>query len=85
MSQPTIKSQYTAYVKPFNTQNLAEYSKFWAEDLSLHIPSFPPVQGRENVVKLLCGTLGYIVETLHPTFLICDLVECPKGISYFHA
>ncbi|KAK7702706.1 hypothetical protein SLS57_011257 [Botryosphaeria dothidea] len=68
-SYGTLEAKFRDYLAAWNSHDMEEYLKYWADDFHFHLPACPPVQGKEAVRKLLSSGLGVYRETLHPTFL----------------
>lgn len=65
-----IKERLEAYLKAFNRREPAEYCKFYAEDIHVHIPAFPPINSRTELEALFRQGLAFFSETIRPTVFI---------------
>lgn len=65
-----IKGNLEAYLKSFNAGDPAEYCKFYAEDIHVHIPAFPPINSRTELEVVFRQGLTFFSETIRPTVFI---------------
>lgn len=72
-----IKENLETYLKSFNAGDPAEYSKFYAEDIHVHFPAFPPVYSRTELLAVFRQGLTYFSEKIRPTFFLVG----EKGIA----
>lgn len=66
----SIKGNLEAYLKSFNAGDPAEYCKFYAEDIHVHIPAFPPINSRTELEVVFRQGLTFFSETIRPTVFI---------------
>lgn len=66
----SIKETLEAYLKCFNKHETAEYIKFYAEDINVHLPAFPPMNSRTELEAIFRMGLSYFSERIRPTFFI---------------
>lgn len=69
-STSPIKGNLEAYLKSFNAGDPAEYCKFYAEDIHVHIPAFPPINSRTELEVVFRQGLTFFSETIRPTVFI---------------
>lgn len=67
---PSIGDLFRAYIRAFNGHSFDDFSKFWADDVFVHLPACPPLQGKDAIRQLLEQGLSFFCETIHPTFLV---------------
>lgn len=66
----SIKETFEAYLRTFNKHETAEYVKFYAEDINVHIPAFPPINSRTELETVLRQGLSYFSEQIRPTYFL---------------
>lgn len=66
----SIKETLEAYLKTFNKHETAEYVKFYAEDINVHIPAFPPINSRTELEAIFRMGLSYFSERIRPTYFL---------------
>lgn len=78
-TRPTtsIKEKLSAYIRAFNTHDPAEYTKFYANDIHVHLPAFPPLNSRTELEALFRQGLSFFREKIRPTFFLVG----EKGIA----
>jgi ketosteroid isomerase-like protein len=67
---PSISDQFRAYIKAFNSHSFDDFSRYWADDIFVHLPACPPLQGKDAIRQLLEQGLSFFRETIHPTFVV---------------
>lgn len=66
----SIKETLEAYLKAFNKHEPAEYCKYYAEDINVHIPAFPPINSRTELEAVFRQGLSFFSEQIRPTFFL---------------
>lgn len=72
ISTISIKETLEKYLKIFNTHETTEFVKFYAEDINVHFPAFPPINSRTELQAVFSQGLSYFSERIRPTFFIVD-------------
>lgn len=72
-----IKERLEAYLRSFNRRDPSEYCKFYAEDIHVHLPAFPPVNSRTELEAMFRQGLSFFTETIRPT----DFIVGEKAIA----
>ena len=68
-SASQIKENFTSYIAAFNAHDIQAYSKFYADNISIHLPAVPPTSNKAETIALF-EKLTFIRETLHPTWIL---------------
>ena len=66
----SIKETLEAYIKTFNKHDAAEFCKYYADDISVHIPAFQPINSRTELEALFRQGLSFFSEHIRPTYFV---------------
>lgn len=65
-----MRTKFQAYIKAWNSHSFDDFAQYWSDDIFLHLPGCPPLHGKTAVKEFLETGLSFLLETIHPTFII---------------